>query len=160
MSTCKIFVLLLIPLFLLPLQSWGEEQEPLQDSGRFIMSHPADYDMDRLQDERILALEAKFSADLQAMKEAIQEEQDPVMREDLQKQAETLKEGQEMEMKKLLLEIAMERGDESRIAEFEAAIESLENPRVAQVDLSGPRQEDFKDSGTVAVTRVKHPDDL
>jgi hypothetical protein len=110
-----------------------------------------------LKDERVLELEESYSEELQAIVKEIEGEPDALKRERLQKEASLLKADEEIAMKDLLLQIAVEQGDEDRIAELEEAINLLYEPRQA---VPAEREERRPpDSGSVITgNTAKNPD--
>ena len=160
MRKLSFLVLLTALVFVFPVMalSWEDEPEVNSDGGTAEALEAGAVAPTVLKDERVLALENEYSTNLQALWEEIQDESDPFECERLQKEVEQIKTDQEMALTALYLEIAVERGDEDRVMQFQEVLDQLYEPKVVEPSDQEPQPlPNIKDRRTQAPS--KNPDD-
>lgn len=142
MRTLRFLALFTVLVFIFPVMALSGQDEALvsSESGTAEISEAEAIAPELLKDERVVALEKQYSAELQALWQEIQSEPDPSERERLQKEAEALKAKLEIAITELSLEIAIERGDEERAMKIQEALDQLYWPKVAEPSYQEPRQ--------------------
>ena len=153
-----IVLAILVFIFTIIELSWGDEAAIILEEGMIESSGVSTLDSDFLKDERIMDLEQEYAAYLEALWADIQNESDPLKREQLQREVQALKEEREIKLKELQLEIAIEQGDEVREMEILEALDSLYEPKVVQPSFQEPRQK--PETGSIkSKAPSKNPDD-
>ena len=137
----------------------GEDEAAADLEGGIVEPSEANtVNFDFWKDERLLDLEEEYAAYYQALLAEIQNESDPLKREQLQKEVQALKEEREIKLKELQLEIAIEQGDEVRELEILEALDSLYEPKVVKPSFQEPRQQ--PEAGRIkSKAPSKNPDD-
>ena len=160
MRKLSFLVLLTALVFVFPVMalSWEDEPEMNSNSGSAEALEAGAVAPKVLKDERVLALENECSTNLQALWEEIQDESDPLERERLQKEVQQAKAEEELALKELSLEIALERGDEEQVAELQETLQQLYWPEVAQPAADEPQQRPGLERDP-SVAPTKNPDD-
>jgi hypothetical protein len=134
MRKCRLFIVLAALVFVFPVSALSWDDEPEADSGPVSTeaSEAEAWTIETLKDDRVLALEEAYAAEIQAILEQIQEETDPLEREHLQREIHELKAEEAIALKELFLEIAFERGDWERVDQLQEALDKLYYPEVAE----------------------------
>jgi hypothetical protein len=148
-------LVLILPVMAL---SWEDEAAVNKEGGMVDASELDAGNIELMKDERVIVLENEHAAVLHAAWEEIQNESDPVERERLQKKVQALKLEQEIVLKGLYLDIAVEQGDEVREMETLNALDLLHEPRVAQPAAGEPKQVPG-DGVNERTAPLKNPDD-
>ena len=142
-------------LLLLPILGAAEDVEP-SANGDAGMAQQILQSGQALKDERLVDLEAEYAIELNSLLSQIQAETDPMVRESLQKNAEAIKMNRELDLKMIMLEIALESGDENRIRQCEADLSALYEQGAAKPASGEPVQQ--PETGKISVP-PKNPDD-
>ncbi len=137
----------------------GEDEAAVDLEGGIVEPSEAyTVNLDFLKDERLLDLEEEYAAYYMTFLAEIQDESDPLKREQLQREVQALKEEREIKLKELQLEIAIEQGNEARELEILEALDSLYEPKVVEPSSQEPRQQ--PEPGSIkSKSPSKNPDD-
>lgn len=112
-----------------------------------------------LEDDRLIGVKEQYEEEIAVKSAAAMAAQDPNEAEQFQREIHDLKAESEIAAKEVLLDIAIEQGDEEKISQMEDVLDDLYNPAGAQPFDDGVIHSAAEHAASTAL-REKDPDEL
>lgn len=115
--------------------------------------------LEPLKDDRLIEVEEQYEEEIAVKSTEAVETQDPNETEQLQREIHDLKAEAEIAAKEVLLDIAIEQGNEEKISQLEDVLDDLYNPEDAQPFDDGVIHSAAEHAASTAL-REKDPDEI